>query len=133
LTLPDFLWADGGTRDIGGNPGSCGNVYTSLTRVVLDGDRLAFSGYEDLVSTIPDPLFSVVRVSDGMLTEFARAGFTPMRADGTPWGGAVFADLVATGGGRYATTGFLYDASAGDALLFGTAQLRADRIFGDGF
>ena len=133
MTLPDFLWADGGTRDIGGNPGSCGNVYTSLTRVVLDGDRLAFSGYEDLVSTIPDPLFSVVRVSDGMLTEFARAGFTPMRADGTPWGGAVFADLIATGGGRYATTGFLYDASAGDALLFGTAQLRADRIFGDGF
>lgn len=133
MTLPDFLWADGGTRDIGGNPGSCGNVYTYLTHVVLDGDRLAFSGYETLVSTIPDPLFSVVRVSDGTLTEFARAGFTPMRADGTPWGGAVFSDLVAMGDGRYATTGYLYDASANDALLFGTAELVSDRIFGDGF
>jgi hypothetical protein len=133
MTLPDFFWGDGGTRDIGGNPGSCGNVFTYLTRVVLDGDRLAFSGYESLVSTIPDPLFSVVRVSDGALTEFARAGFTPMRADGTPWGGAIFTDLVATGSGRYATTGFLYDDAAGDALLFGTAQLVSDRIFADGF
>ena len=132
MTLPDFLWADGGTRDIGGNPGSCGNVFTFLTHLVLDGDRLAFSGYENLVA-LPDPLFSVVRVSDGTLTEFARAGFTAMRADGTPWGGAVFADIVAMGGGRYATTGYLYDASAGNALLFGTSQLVADRIFGDGF
>jgi hypothetical protein len=133
MTLPDFFWGDGGTRDIGGNPGSCGNVYTYLTHVVLDGDRLAFSGYENVVSTIPDPLFSVVRVSDGVLTEFARAGFTPVRGDGTPWGGAVFSDIVAMGGGRYATTGCLYDASASDAVLFGTAQLVADRIFGDGF
>ena len=132
MTLPDFFWGDGGTRGIGGNPGSCGNVFTFLTHVVLDGDRLALSGYEYLVST-PDPLFSVVRTSDGALTEFSRAGFTPLRADGTPWGGAVFADLVATGGGRYATTGYLYDASAGNALLFGTAQLASDRIFGDGF
>lgn len=133
MTLPDFTWGDGGTRGIGGNPGSCGNVYTYLTRVALDGERLAFSGYENIVGTIPDPLFSVVRVSDGMLTEFARAGFAPLRADGTPWGGGTFMDLVPAGNGRYATTGYLYDASANNALLFGTARLVSDRIFGDGF
>jgi len=133
MTLPDFLWADGGTRGVGGNPGSCGNVLTYLTQMVLDGDRLAFSGYENIVSTIPDPLFAVVRASDGQLTEFSRAGFTPMRGDGTPWGGGVFSDLVAAGDGRFTTTGFLYDAAANNALLFGTARLAPDRIMGDGF
>jgi len=133
MTLPDFFWADGGTRGIGGNPGSCGNVLTYLTQMVLDGDRLAFSGYENIVSTIPDPLFAVVRATDGRLTEFSRAGFTPMRADGTPWGGGVFSDLVAAGSGRYTTTGYLYDAAASNALLFGTARVVSDRVMGDGF
>lgn len=133
FTLPDFSWANGGTRDIGGNPGSCGNVHTSLTGMVLDGNRLAFSGYEDIVSTIPDPLFAIVRVADGALTEFARAGFPAFRADGTLWGGTAYTDIVATGGGRYATTGYLYDTSANNATLFGTARFASDRIFGDGF
>ena len=132
-TLPDFSWGDGGTRDIGGNPGGCGNVYTSLTGVVLDGNRLAFSGFENITGTIGDPLLAIVRVSDGALTGFARAGLTPLREDGSPWGGGVLTDIVATGGGRYATSGYLYDAAANNALLFGSARFAPDTIFGDGF
>ena len=131
-TLPDFSWGDGGTRNVGGNPGSCGNAFTTLTRIALDGDRLVLSGYEYLTS-LPDPLFAIVRASDGALTEFARAGFPARHADGSPWGHAVFADVAAAGNGRYVTAGYLYDAAAGDAVLFGTSRFSSDRIFGDGF
>ena len=51
----------------------------------------------------------------------------------TPWGHAVFADVAAAGNGRYVTAGYLYDAAAGDAVLFGTSRFSSDRIFGDGF
>ena len=132
FTEPDFSWANGGTRDIGGNPGSCGNVHSSLTSLALDGDRLAVSGYEYLDNASPSPLFSIVRVADGTLTEFARAGFPATHADGTPWGGAAFYDIVANGGGRFTTTGYLHDASANNATLFGTERFASDRIFGDG-
>ncbi|MEO5559164.1 MAG: hypothetical protein ABIR10_05730 [Dokdonella sp.] len=132
FTDPDIFWANGGTRDIGGNPGSCGNVYTSLTSLALDGDRLAVSGYEYLNDSSPSPVFSIVRVADGTLTEFARAGFPATHADGTPWGGAAFYDIVADGSGRFTTTGYLYDASANNASLFGSARFASDRIFGDG-
>jgi len=132
-TLPDFAWGDGGTRDVGGNPGSCANVYTAVTDMILDGDRLVLVGYEDIVSTIPDPLFAIVRASDGKLTEFARAGFPALHGDGSPWGGASFQSVAARGGGYYAVTGYIYDAAANDATLFGTASFRADRIFGNDF
>lgn len=131
-TLPDFSWADGGTRNVGGNPGSCGNVFTTLTGLALDGDRLVLSGYEYLTS-LPDPLFAIVRASDGALTEFARAGFPPRHQDGSLWGHAVFTDVAAAGNGRYVTSGYLQDAAANDALLFGTARFASDRIFGNDF
>jgi hypothetical protein len=131
-TAPDSSWGNGGTRDIGGNPGSCANVFTQLSGMALDGNRLAFSGTE-YFAALPTPLFAIVRVSDGALTEFVRNGFPALHANGTPWGGAVFSDVVAAGGGRFATTGYLYDASANNATLFGTARFAPDRIFGDGF
>ena len=132
LTLPDFQWGNGGSRNIGGNI-TCGNVYTTLTDMILDGDRLVLVGYEDLVSTIPDPLFSVVRASDGALTEFARAGFPALRANGTPWGGASFQSVASRGGGYYAVTGYIYDADNSFATLFGSASFVSDRIFGNDF
>jgi len=132
-TLPDFSWGNGGTRDVGGNPGSCANVYTYVTDMILDGDRLVLVGFEDIVSTIPDPLFSVVRASDGALTEFARAGFPALHTDGSPWGGASFQSVASRGGGYYAVTGYIYDAAASYATLFGTASFRSDRIFGNDF
>jgi hypothetical protein len=133
LTVPDFQWGNGGSRDIGGNPGSCANVYTYLTDMILDGDRLVFVGFEDIVSTIPDPLFSIVRASDGALTEFARAGFPALHANGTPWGGASFQSVAARGGGYYAVTGYIYDAASNYATLFGTTSFVSDRIFGNDF
>jgi hypothetical protein len=100
--------------------------------MILDGNRLVMAGYDNLTA-YPDPLFAVVRASDGALTEFARAGFTALHANGSPWGGAAFRSVVARGGGRYAVTGYLYDADASYATLFGTASLVSDRIFGNDF
>lgn len=131
-TAPDASWADAGTRTIGGDIDSCANVHTQLTGIALDGNRLAFSGTE-YFGALPDPLFAIVRVSDGALTGFRRGGFNPLRANGTSWGGATFTDVVAAGADHFATTGYLYDASANNATLFGTARFASDRIFADGF
>ena len=136
-TLPDYSWGNGGTRDVGGNPGSCAHVYTNVTDMILDGDnldpdRLVLVGFEN-ITTYPDPLFSVIRASDGALTLFSRGGFPALHPDNTPWGGAAFQSVVARGYGRYIVTGYLYDAAASYATLFGTASFRSDRIFGDGF
>lgn len=131
-TLPDYSWGNGGTRDIGGNGGLCGNVYTNVWDTLLDGDRLVVVGYETN-GTFHEPLFAVVRAGDGALINYERGGFSPLRSDGSAWGGGVFASVAARGEGRYAVSGWLYDASAGNATLFGTASLVSDRIFGDDF
>ncbi len=137
-TAADGSFADNGTLRFGGELAGC--VYSTFPAdMLVDGNRLVIVGSEELVSAVissspPEvPLFAIVRASDGVLTDYQRGVFSPLHADGTPWGGGTFNSVALRSSGHYAVTGAIVDASANSASLFGTAIIASDRIFGNGF
>lgn len=139
FTTPDFSWANGGTLLFGGDasaaPCSNGSHVTVPRAMAIDGDRLAIVGQDDLIGVITllrGPMLAIVRLSDGVLTEFA--DHIALRADGTAWGTSSLDAIVSGGNGRFVATGTMRDShSTLNGQLFGTTRFAADRIFGDGF
>jgi hypothetical protein len=138
-TAADGSFADNGTLRFGGELATDCTYSTFPADMLVDGNRLVIVGSEDLVPAVissspPEvPLFAVVRASDGTLTDYQRGVFSPLHADGTPWGGGTFNSVALRSSGHYAVTGAILDASANLASLFGTAAIASDRIFGNGF
>ncbi|MEO5558634.1 MAG: hypothetical protein ABIR10_03035, partial [Dokdonella sp.] len=139
FTTPDFFWATGGTLLFGGDasaaPCSNGSHVTVPRAMAIDGNRLAIVGQDDLIGVITllrGPMLAIVRVSDGVLTEFT--DHIALRADGTAWGASSLDAIVSDGNGRFVATGTMRDShSTLNGQLFGTMRFAADRIFGDGF
>ncbi len=134
-TMPDTSFANNGTLTFGGDLAGCDyNMFPA--DMLVDGNRLVIVGSENSVSVTPFskvPLFAIVRASDGALTDYQRGVFSPLHANGTPWGGGSFNSVALRSSGHYAVTGAIIDASANSASLFGTAAIASDRIFGNGF
>ena len=138
LTLRDGSFANDGVLQFGGDPIAC--IYSTLPAdMLLDGNRLAIVGAEqDTSGTLhiakPDlPLLAIVRASDGVLTEYRRGALSGPYTGAIQAKGSVFNSIALRSPGRYAVTGSISDAGGLTATLFGTAELAADRIFGDGF
>ena len=140
-TLPDFNWADGGKATLAARP-QCVSPDVSVhldfrpSAMALDGTTLAVSGQ----SFRADNVLSTVRFSDGEVTAFER--YQWLRPNGTYWenidgGGGLdsgYADIAATGDGRWTVTGTICDATAAVACaLYGTTRLWSDEIFGNGY
>jgi hypothetical protein len=137
-TAADGSFANGGTLEFGGELAGC-DYSTFPADMLVDGNRLVIVGSEELVPAVisaspPEvPLFAIVRAADGALTDYQRGVFSPLHANGTPWGGGTFNSVALRSSGHYAVTGTIVDASANSASLFGTAVVASDRIFGNGF
>jgi hypothetical protein len=138
-TAADGSFADNGTLRFGGELAADCTYSTFPADMLVDGNRLVIVGSEELVPAVISlspsevPLFAVVQASDGTLTDYQRGVFSPLHADGTPWGGGTFNSVALRSSGHYAVTGAIVDASANSASLFGTAVIASDRIFGNGF
>ncbi|HEY2394988.1 MAG TPA: hypothetical protein VGH81_03265 [Rudaea sp.] len=143
LTLPDFSWAVGGKATLAATPdcsvsGAAEEALEFNPRsIASDGSRIAVGGYNNN----GDPMFTTVRLSDGLLTDFGAHPW--LRGDGSKWVGtktpggyldAGFDSVASSGNGTWTVTGTICDATATTACaLFGTTRLKSDSIFGNGF
>ncbi|MEO7323443.1 MAG: hypothetical protein ABIW82_01295 [Dokdonella sp.] len=133
--LVNSFWAGGQHAFGGDNSGACtgGGEADTPSALALDGNRLAIVGTRRL-SASPgafEPLLATLSTTDGAVTDFRVQ--PPLRQDGTPWSpGNGWNDVVASGNGTFTATGALIDQFLSPPI-FGTARLRSDRIFANGF